>query len=105
MIIRNKNYIFHILNIVILIIIIFSLFSLSDIKKNFCFSLIKYSYNLDNLEKHTHKKFKKQLINLIDKRNFNIIYYFRLSHNVVGTASNSKKCNSNVVEITKNISN
>ena len=91
MIIKNKKFIFQILLATLFII---SFFLNTKINKfDLCISSIKYFYNFN--EKKVSKDFKLNLLNQIDKKNQQINYYYRFSHNIIATSSKDRECNKN----------
>lgn len=104
MINKNKKFFFKTLSLLVLIvIIIFSIYKIN--KSDLCISIIKYNYNFDYNQKKFSKKFKQNLLNLIDKENENLINYYRFNHNIIATSSKGKICQSNIEKMIFNLKN
>ena len=100
MIIKNKKFIFQTL-LVMLFIISFFFLNIKINKFDLCISSIEYFYNFN--EKKVSKDFKLNLLNQIDKKNQQINYYYRFSHNIIATSSKDGECNKNSGAIIQNL--
>ena len=100
--IRNKKNISKIITLIILTTIIVVVF-LKLNKYDLCITLVKYNYKANFIENNYSKKSKYNFINQVDRENQKINNYFRFTHNIIGTSSNSGKCQDNVKKIITNL--